>query len=127
MVRLHKNIKVVDPESGKQTLLVLPPQFVAQAGRGYAAEFWELDELRLLLFLIDPKKAQNPTYKLVDGHRVTQVSIPRPWLRDRSAKSSDLLEIYEDTAQPDRLLIRLRRAGAQLPVPAWADFRRVDE
>lgn len=132
MVHLLKSIAIVAVE-GRQTLILIPAAFVKRFPKNYVGEYFELDVDRLLLRLVDPDAAQNTPYTVVRHHGSAQLSIPRFWLKDRAAVPGDAVEVWEDSAQPDRLLVRFSpkvsnpTAAAALNPPVYADFRMVGE
>lgn len=113
--------------------MVLPVAFVRQFPKDYAGDYFELDVDRLALFLVPQDKVVNKAFKLVHHHHATQVSVPRVWLRDRGAVPGDCIELWEDSAQSDRVMLRFvpkasnPTAAAKLKAPVFADFRRVGE
>jgi hypothetical protein len=77
----------------QQTLLYLPKD-IGGIPREYVAEFTYPKVDALELTLVDPDTpARERRYQVVRHHGGVWTSVPRPWLRDRSARDGDYLRI----------------------------------
>lgn len=109
-MKLAKEIPVFHPDQ-RQTLVVVPAEVAKVIGELDLAEFWETGTHTMRLRFVDPKA---PTYakqfKPVRHHGSIQVSVPRPWLHDKSAKPGDVIEVYRDEDDPKTLYLKYRPA-----------------
>ena len=128
LIHLRKSTKIVSAQ-GRQTLFVIPAHVVKQAPSDPVAEFTELDIDRLLVKVVHRGLAKEHVYGIVFHNRAAQVSIPRWWLQNVGAQPGDEVQLWEDTAQPDRLLLRFAPTSsdpakaAALATPVYKDFR----
>lgn len=92
----------------QQILLYLPLALADSLPKAYLAEFKQLSANQLRLSFVDPATpARAKRYKVVRHNSGAWVSVPRPWLRDRSARKSDVLHVTQTT--PETFLIDLIR------------------
>lgn len=105
-----RTVDVVDPDSGKQTSLVFPPEFIRQFADNAMVEFVPSRD-RLTLFVVDAAApARNKRYKISRHKGSAFVSVPRTWLRDMRARTGDLLDVYIDMATSSRMVVlKLRK------------------
>ena len=107
-VNLLKTSEVANVDQ-KQTLLVLPHDYVKRFTPQHSVTFQEIDRLTLLISMVGPhERAYNKPYKLVENNGCYHTSVPRSWLRNTGARKGDRIDIYS-TPNPDQLLVRLRK------------------
>jgi hypothetical protein len=105
-VNLLKTSDVANVDQ-KQTLLVLPMDFVKRFQDLHAVSYQELPGSSLLLSMVGKtERAHNKAYKLVKNNGSWHASVPRVWLRNVGARKGDRLNIYS-TLNPDLLLVQL--------------------
>lgn len=91
--RIHLVKSDVDVE---QERLAVPASFAKSAPGHYQVEVRELPQHTLELKLVNPQNAPNSKrYRLIEHKRSHILSLPRYWLRDRSARPGDVLTIHE--------------------------------
>jgi hypothetical protein len=81
----------------KQTLLYLPLDTARAVPSAYQAEFNQQPKLDIIeLTFVDPNTpARAKRYKVVRHNGSIWTSVPRPWLRDRSARNGDSLMVTQ--------------------------------
>ena len=107
-VSLLKSAEVSNVDQ-KQTLLVLPADFVKQFTPQHVVTYKELDRTTLLISMVGPhERAYDKPYKLVENNGSFHTSVPRAWLRNTGARKGDRLDIYS-TLNPGHLIVKLRK------------------
>lgn len=107
-VNLLKSAEVANVDQ-KQTLLILPVDYMKRFTPQHAVTFQELDRESLLITMVGPhERAYNKPYKLVANHGSYHTSVPRTWLRNVGARKGDRLDIFS-TIHPDHLIVKLRK------------------
>jgi len=117
-VTLLKTVRVIDPTTPRQTIAVLPAEFMKRHQTGYALEIHQ-PTMTTLLFLLVPKSnfQQGHRYDLVRHDGSTRVSVPRQFLQNSVFSDEAKLEIWESTDHPDRLLFRVAHTALHAPTP----------
>jgi hypothetical protein len=111
----HQRTLVCEDVESKQQLMHLPLDFVRRYPESYEAEFKDVRGGLLVMRIVDPRSPQKAKrYRVVRHHGGAWVSIPRPWLRDRSARDGDEVELLASN-EPDVFYIRLNKK----PRLAW--------
>ncbi len=109
-VKLLKSTPIANVDK-KQTLLILPIDYMRRFSTRHAVTFQELDRTTLLVQMVAPhERAYNRPYKLVTCSGSSWVSIPMAWLRNVAARVGDRLDLYS-TADPGLLLLKFRKFG----------------
>jgi hypothetical protein len=105
----HQRTLAMESVDSKQQLMMLPLDYVRRYPDSYEAEFKELRGGVLQLHIVDPRSPQRAKrYRVVRHHGSAWVSVPRPWLRDRSARDGDEVELLA-SADPDAMYFRFIR------------------
>lgn len=96
-----------------QPLLHLPAVWAAQFPRHYRAEFREISVSILEMVMVEPKSpARFRRYRIVRHNSGIWTSIPRPWLRDCSARVGDLIEVTWNATTCTLTLRRMSGPGS---------------
>lgn len=92
-----------------QPLLYFPADWLANFPANHVGQFRQISTKEMELELVDPKSpARAKRYKIVRHNGGAWVSIPKPWLRDQSAKKGDTIRI-EWLGNRARLTLERRR------------------
>lgn len=90
-----------------QPVLYLPREFLKQAPLDWSIEFVPRSPYQLQCTLVDPKTSSRyKRYRIVRHNSAAWVSIPRPWLRDVSARPGDRIVM---TWATDHVLLTLEK------------------
>lgn len=107
-VTLLKTVEVSNVDQ-KQTLLVLPADYVKRFTPQHVVTYKELERLKLLISMVGPhERAYEKPYKLVENNGSWHASVPRAWLRNTGARKGDRLDIFS-TSDPDHLIVQFRK------------------
>ena len=107
-VSLLKSAEVANVDQ-KQTLVVLPSDFLKRFTPQHSVTYRTLDRESLLISMVGPhERAYDKPYKLVENNGCWHTSVPRRWLRDVGARKGDRLDIYS-TPNPDHLIVKIRK------------------
>jgi hypothetical protein len=83
----------------EQERVALPTDYVLQQQYS-TVEIWERPGHVIELKFVNPKTLPNQKrYKLVEHKRSYLLSLPRPWLKNRLARTGDLLTVHIDNGQ----------------------------
>ena len=105
----RSSTEVLDPDGGKQTALLLPPDTVRKFPEEWVAEFTSKGNGQFTLTIVNPAtSAALKRYKIVRHKGSAYVSVPRNWLRENRAKAGDWLDLTT-THDDARILVSLRR------------------
>jgi hypothetical protein len=107
-ISLVKTVEVAHPDR-KQTLLILPQDYVKRGSPDHVVQFKTLDRTNMLMSLLGPHdRAYDKTYRLVENNGSWHVSIPRAWLRNIGARHGDRIDVFT-TSDPAFLVLQLRK------------------
>jgi hypothetical protein len=109
-VLFHQRTLVCADVDHKQQLMHLPMDFVRRYPPSYEAEFKPIPNGLLSLRIVDPRStAMVKRYRVIRHHGGAWVSVPRPWLRDRSARDGDEIELLAVADEAEIFYIRFNR------------------